>query len=213
MSGKTRRYHAPSRATQAAATRLWILEAARELFVSQGFRVTMREVARQADVSVSMVELAFGTKAALLDAVVDVALAGDDDPVPILERDRVRRLQDLPTPEFLDAAAAGFAAGAARVAPVLRALEEGAHVDPSLTELSERMARQRAVMADWVVAVLVDRWALADDLSPGDAIEVLMVLLDPVILGRLLVDRGWDREHLTAWLTRTFGRLLLQQAR
>ena len=36
--------------------------------------------------SVATVELLFGTKVALLKAAIDVAIAGDDEPVAVLDR-------------------------------------------------------------------------------------------------------------------------------
>ena len=92
MSGKPRRYSAPGREAQARRTRARIVAAAHESFARHGFAATIREVAEAAQVSPATVELLFGTKAALLDAVVDVALAGDDEPVPVLERGWVHAL-------------------------------------------------------------------------------------------------------------------------
>ena len=46
----------------------------------------MRMIAGQADVSVPTVELLFGTKGRLLKAAIDVAIAGDHEPVPVLDR-------------------------------------------------------------------------------------------------------------------------------
>ena len=95
MSGKPRRYSAPGREAQARRTRARIVAAAHEAFARRGFAATIREVAEAAQVSPATVELVFGTKAALLDAVVDVALAGDDEPVPVLERGWVHALAEV----------------------------------------------------------------------------------------------------------------------
>ena len=46
----------------------------------------MRAIAAAAGVAVPTVELGFGTKARLLKAAIDVAIAGDDEPVPVLDR-------------------------------------------------------------------------------------------------------------------------------
>ena len=56
---------------------LGIVAAAHDAFARRGFAATIREVAEAAHVSPATVELVFGT-AALLDAVVDVALAGSN---------------------------------------------------------------------------------------------------------------------------------------
>src|SRR5947209_7539328 len=82
-----RRYHSPRRAEQARRTRATILAAARDAFLATGYAgTTMRAVAVAAGVSLPTVELAFGTKARLLAGVIDVAIAGDDEPLPVLAR-------------------------------------------------------------------------------------------------------------------------------
>ena len=209
MSGKPRRYSAPGREAQARRTRARIVAAAHEAFTRRGFAATIREVAEAARVSPATVELVFGTKAALLDAVVDVALAGDDEPVPVLERGWVHALAEVPATDFLDAVATAFAAGAGRVAPVLAALDEGSARQPALEELANRLRRQRTTMARWVVANLTSRSALVPDLTPDDAVETVLVLIDPLLHRRLLVERGWTVERLATWLGRSLRRLLL----
>lgn len=208
MPGNTRTYRSPGRAARAEQTRSRVLEAARGAFTRSGYATSMAEVARGAGVARATVELLFGTKAALLDAVVDVALAGDDVAVPILDRPGVRALDALAPAEFLDAAATAFAGGAARVAPVLRALDEGAVRSPDLAALADRLVRQRTVMAGWVVDHVVGADELAADLDREEALSTVVALLDPV-LHRSLLGRGWSAARLAAWLGRSLRRLLL----
>ena len=209
MAGRSGRYHAPTREAQARRTRSRVLLAAHDLFARQGWATTMTEVAHAAGTSRATVELLFGTKARLLDAVVDVALAGDDEPVAILQRRWVDELAALPAPTFLARVAEAFAAGAQRAAPVLYALDQGSRSSPALTALSDRLRRQRSVMAKWVVDGVSARGALAADLNAEDAVEVVLVLIDPLLLRRLLLERGWSTSRLTRWLTRSLQRLLL----
>ena len=55
--------------------------------MAQGYAgTTMRAVAVAARVSVPTLGLVFGTKAGLLKAAIDVAIAGDDEPVAVLDR-------------------------------------------------------------------------------------------------------------------------------
>ena len=78
----TRPYRSVVRAEQARRTRGRVLEVAHRLFVERGYPATsMRAVAAAADVAVPTVELLFGTKPRLLTAVIDVAIAGDDEAV------------------------------------------------------------------------------------------------------------------------------------
>jgi TetR/AcrR family transcriptional regulator, regulator of autoinduction and epiphytic fitness len=204
-----RRYHAPGRTAQARRTRARILAAAHDLFVARGFAVTVDQVADAAGVSPATVELVFGTKAKLLGAVIDVALAGDDEPAPILERAWVRELDDLSTEDFLARAAQAFASGAGRLAPVLRALDEGSTRHPTLTALADRLARQRGVMVAWLVDQVVVRESLAADLTRETAEATALVLLDPAVHRRLLIDRAWSVQQLAAWLSRSLQRLLV----
>src|SRR5690348_2308215 len=85
MSGRV--YDNTRRAEQARLTRRGVLDAARDLLVERGpAAVTMRDVATRAGVSVETVKKTFRTRGALIKDVYDVTLAGDDDPVPMIDR-------------------------------------------------------------------------------------------------------------------------------
>ena len=63
-------------------TRRRILEAAYELFVEQGYgATTLQDVATRAGVAVQTIYFAFGNKPSLLKELVDVTIAGDDEPI------------------------------------------------------------------------------------------------------------------------------------
>src|SRR5690242_4957614 len=85
-----RHYESTHRQEQARHTRAVILDAAAALFVSPGYAATpLTAVAAQAGVAVQTVYKIFGSKKALLSALVDVTVAGDDEPVPLPARDFV----------------------------------------------------------------------------------------------------------------------------
>jgi len=85
---ETRRsYHSPRRVLQAAQTRADVLRAATELFSERGWAATgVRDIARAAGVSVKTVHANFRTKGELLTAAIDVAVVGDEEPVPLDQR-------------------------------------------------------------------------------------------------------------------------------
>ena len=95
-----RPYDAPARRAAALATRDRICAVAEELFISDGYaRTSIRAVAKAAGVSEATVYLAFGNKAALLDAVILRAIrdSGSDgldailaSPPPAVLRARLR---------------------------------------------------------------------------------------------------------------------------
>src|SRR5215212_8503648 len=81
------RYHSPLRERQAAETRRSIIDAALELFGEQGWAATtLPTVAARAGTSVDTIYATFGTKSALLLAVVEVAIVGDDEAAPMAAR-------------------------------------------------------------------------------------------------------------------------------
>jgi len=90
-----RAYDSSRRREQALATRRAVLDAARDRFVEGGYvATTIDAIAERAGVSPETVYATFRNKRTLLSALLDVAMAGDDDPVPILERPWVQQLRD-----------------------------------------------------------------------------------------------------------------------
>src|SRR6478672_10547771 len=97
MSGHVkgrRAYDSSRRQEQARRTRAAVLDAARRQFLDAGYAATtMAGVAAGAGVSVETVYKAFANKPGLVKAVFDVAVVGDDEPVPLMQREFVRRNQ------------------------------------------------------------------------------------------------------------------------
>ena len=88
-----RQYDSSRRQAHARERRAAVLRAALDRFLEQGYSsTTIAQVAGDADVSVETVYKTFGNKAGLLKAVFDVAVAGDDEPVPMVERDDIQRV-------------------------------------------------------------------------------------------------------------------------
>ena len=88
-----RQYDSSRRQARAQESRAAVLRAALARFLEQGYSsTTIAQVAGDADVSVETVYKTFGNKAGLLKAVFDVAVAGDDEPVPMVERDDIQRV-------------------------------------------------------------------------------------------------------------------------
>lgn len=84
-----------------ARTEAALIEAARTLFIEQGYvATTLTQVARQAGVAARTVYVRFGTKANLFKRVVDQALVGDAEPIDVGHRPRT---QDAMTADTLSA--------------------------------------------------------------------------------------------------------------
>src|SRR4051812_40216362 len=186
---ETRAYRSPLRDAQARLTRRRVLEAATASFLARGYAgTTMRAVAGEAGVSVATVELLFGTKVALLQAAIDVAIAGDDEPVAVLDRawaDAARRAATAP--EVLALAADVLTAAQQRSSGLVLAVFEAARSDPALEELAAELTARRRVTAQW----LVDRLAACAPVPDEDAVDTLWVLMDPAVFDRLVHRLGW----------------------
>ena len=86
-----RSYDSPRRRAQAAETRRQILEAAQRLFDQQGYAATtMAAIAAEAGVALKTVYVAFETKSGVLRALWHLLLRGDEDNVPVAEREWYR---------------------------------------------------------------------------------------------------------------------------
>ena len=96
---RVRSYDSTRRQEQARQNRAANLDAARAHFLTHGYQgTTVSAVAVDAGVSVETVYKAFANKAGLLKAVFDVTLAGDDEPVPMMDREEIGATRPSPIP-------------------------------------------------------------------------------------------------------------------
>ena len=96
-AGKTRTYNSPRRREQAASTRRAILAAAQRLFERDGYAATsIAAIAAGARVSNKTVYLAFESKSALLRALWNLLLRGDEGEAPVAQRQWYRKVLEAP---------------------------------------------------------------------------------------------------------------------
>jgi len=215
VEGTTARsYRSPRREAQATQTRARIVAVAALRFLAHGyFGTSMRAVAADAGVALPTVEVAFGTKARLLKAVIDVAIAGDNEQVAMLDRSWAARAESIDDPaEFIAAFAQQLTASAGRAAGLAAAALEGARADRDIAAVAAQLMSQRQVMAAWLVDGILLRSALRDGASRGSAIDTAWTLMDPVIFCRLTEDRRWTSGQFERWFTDTITQLLLPAA-
>src|SRR6201986_5462013 len=94
-----RAYVSPLGREGGARTRQAVRDAARELFPAQGYTAThVEESAGRAGVSKPTVFAAAGSKQSILKQLRDIALAGDDEPVPVAQRPWYREALAEPDP-------------------------------------------------------------------------------------------------------------------
>ncbi len=208
---RTRRYRSPRRERQARATRARIVAAAARRFLASGYAgTTMRAVAAAAGVSLPTVELAFGAKARLLKAVIDVAIAGDHGPVPMLEREWAARAESAAgAGQFAAYCTQQLAESAQRAAGLTLVALEAARADPEIAAVAAQLMAQRQVMAAWIVDGLARRSPLRHGLGHPAAADTVWALMDPALFCRLTGDRGWSLDRFRDWFADALLRLLL----
>src|SRR5262245_46819574 len=95
----SRSYSSPVRDEQAARTRTRIVHAADELFRERGYaRATMKDIAERAGVARDTVHTVFGTKAALIPAIVDLRLVPDESVLNVADTAEGRAVMNEPDP-------------------------------------------------------------------------------------------------------------------
>ena len=206
-----RGYVSAARTERAQNTRKRVIEAATRLFVQQGYAMTtMRAIAAEARVSVPTVELLFGTKAQLLHVVIDVAIAGDDEPVPVLGRAWAADAQSSRDVEdFLSVVARVVSEAQTRSAGVMLAAYEAAASDPDIQLLILDRESQRERTTSWIVDGVVERAGLRSGLDRAGAIDTVWLLMDPVVFSRLTRHRGWSPDRYASWFADSVAQLLV----
>jgi AcrR family transcriptional regulator len=196
---------------QARRTRARIIAAATQRFLAHGYAgTTMRAVALDAGVALPTVELAFRTKARLLKAVIDVAIAGDDDQVAMLDRQWAKRAESIAgPPDFVAAFARVLAGSAERAAGLAATALEAARADEDIATVAAQLMSQREVMASWLVDGIMHRSALREGTDRAAAVDTVWTLMDPVVFCRLTGDRHWTTAHFERWFTDSVTRLVL----
>jgi AcrR family transcriptional regulator len=193
------------RAQKAEETRRRIRQAAAELFVRHGYGATpLQDIADHAGVAVQTIYFTFGNKRSLLKEVIDVSLAGDDQPVATMDRPW---FQDVLATKTADAHLRGLVRGVRetlrRVAPIIEVLRTAATVDPDIAELWRQDADPRFVVHSTSAKALVAKPGARGGMTAGHAADVLFGLLSPELYLLFVRDRGWSPEQWEHWAYET----------
>jgi AcrR family transcriptional regulator len=197
-----RAYDSSGRREQARQNRGTILDAARTRFLELGYAgTTMGAVAADAGVSVETVYKAFGNKAGLVKGVFDVAIVGDDEPVPLMEREFVQRNIAEPDPRRkLMAYGEHLARTIPRAGPVQLVVRAAAATDTSAAEVWEELQRERLTGMSAFAQHLDERGCLRDGVSRAEARDVLWVHNSVELWDLLVNERGWTAGRYGRWV-------------
>jgi AcrR family transcriptional regulator len=207
-----RRYDRGRRQEGARQTRLRILSAAEGLFISQGYAAsTITAIATAAGVAPQTVYAAFGTKRSILKELVDIRIAGNDEPIPVIEQPFVQRIQATPdVRDKLRIFAEHLRAVHERTVDVLAALRAAADSDPDIAELWRTLLDQRRRGQELFAQHLFSTGALRPDLGVPEVADIISTLMDHEIYRMLVRDRGWSPTAWEAWFADLLDRDLLR---
>ena len=209
--GPRRRYDSTGRRARAQQTRAEICDAARRLFEERGYGpTTIADIARSASVSPETIFKAFGSKSALLGAVVTAAVRGDAEATPLRRRpviDAIRAEQD--PRRQLAMYGALLADVNPRLAPLVRVLREAASGDPDTAAALEALNANRLDGMSEFAGLLYDRGALRSGVSKAEARDVLWTLNSPELYQLLVLERGWSARRYGKWVAEQLAAALL----
>jgi AcrR family transcriptional regulator len=207
-----RSYASPLRKAQAAATRRAIIDAAAASFVERGYVATSIEtIAEAAGVSRATVFTSVGGKKALLKKAYDVALVGDDEPIPFPLRPASLAVRAEPDPRRFLVGYVGLVVDInTRLAPIYEAVRGAASADPEVRDVFEAIGAERRIGAGNVIRDLVAKGgSLREGLDEEAAADILWVLIDAGLFHLLVHRRRWSRKRFQAWLAETMQQQLL----
>ncbi|MBO8193399.1 TetR/AcrR family transcriptional regulator [Streptomyces oryzae] len=200
-----RRYDSLRRTAQAQETRADIARAARRLFLSRGWAATtVRDVAREAGVSVPTVYAAYGNKTGLARALADAA---------DLSADVAQLVAELEGPEADPPAQLAAMAGYdrrlfERSGDIITLVREAGRTEPELATLY-RDGRTRAddtrvqVFTSWPAGVL------RAGLEVRAAVDIYAALCNIDVYTELTAERGWKPDRVEQWWSAALARELL----
>jgi AcrR family transcriptional regulator len=201
-----RRYDSLRREEQARETRAQIAAAARRLFVTKGWAATtVRDVAREAGVSVPTVYATYGQKAALTMALADAADLSADAP---------RMLAELEAPATSPprqlAAMAGYDRRLfERAGDVITLVRDAGRTEPELAALY-RDGRRWGDQTRFQVFSSWPAGTLRRGLDVRSAVDIYAAICNIDVYATLTTERGWSPDRIERWWGEALARELLR---
>jgi AcrR family transcriptional regulator len=194
--GQARRYRSPLREERAADTRRRITTAALQLFTEHGFAgSTVTAIAEHAGVAPQTIYAIFGTKGAILQALL--AQMEDDAGAPEWRR-RIATADDpaAKLEGFARWSAAMFSTSKAAIAAA-----QGAVGDPAIVDMRAEADRHRRQALAALIDSLADRGVLAAGLTRQRAVDRAWMLTGVEIYLAATDGCGWPDAEYATWLT------------
>jgi AcrR family transcriptional regulator len=209
---EARSYDSPVRRAKAQETERRIIDAAAALFIDHGYVGTsLAAVAARAEVDPRTVYKVFGSKVGLLSRLVDIAIVGDQEAVPVAARSWAvdafgadtgsERVHAFATLVRHVMASAGWA---------FRIAAQAAATDADAAALWATGQRHRLDDATKFVRSLRHTDLLRRDRSGRDAVATVWLVSSPETFIQLTDGLGWTLGRYEHWMERTLVDALLE---
>ncbi len=170
----------------------------------------MPAVASDAGVSLKTLEAVFGSKPALLAAVVDFAIRGDEQARPLARREELGAMEAAPAAgAMLDLHAAQVRRIAERSAGIAWVVEQAAVGNGDVRDLWRRMTANRASGVRWATRTFRAKPDADRSLRRGEVEAAFWLALDWATYRSLTVGRGMSPPGFERWLRGYYRRMLL----
>lgn len=182
QSAGKRRYHSPRRVEQAAATRGAVLDAAREMFIANGYTATtVAEIAGRARVSVDTV---YATRIGSTPKA-RAKISSYGRAIPEIQQ---------------------------QMAPIFLALRDASTTDRDCAALWSETAQRRARNMLLFAVELRGTAELREDLSDLQVADIIWSMNAAEYWVLLVHERSWSPDQFADWLIDAWTRLLLAEA-
>lgn len=197
-----RAYRSPRRVEAAQETRKLIRAAAARLFVAQGVSATsMRQIAEAAGVAERTVYSVFPTKALLFNEVVNIAVVGDEQPVPVAGRADFTAAFTATDPAVAVTILVEFGCALLdRAGDLIMAAIESAGADPDMREFNDRSSEAMTANMLAVAKAWKRNGLLRPGLDPKSAAAMLYTLSSPHVYHLMRRRQGWTTRRYRDWL-------------
>jgi AcrR family transcriptional regulator len=195
-----RQYHSPLRADQALQTRRRVLDAAFRLFVDRGYAgTTNAAVAEEAGVSPETIYLSLGGKRGLLEGVIEMAIAGEDDSATQEDAWWATVAQLPDARQRLEKMVEYSCRILARTRPIHTVIRGAADKETFAAALGRRLLHDRlTAQTERIRQYLGDH--LRQGLSVSEAGQRYCALASPELYYVLAVEFGWTADQHRRWL-------------
>jgi AcrR family transcriptional regulator len=189
-----RTYDSSGRRLQAQRTRESIMEAARRLFLAEGYAATtVAAIAKASNVSVETVYKAFGGKPGLVRAIAERGLEGSGA-IPAERRSDAMRTGENDARTILENWGTFTTEVAPLSAPIYLLVRTAAASDAEMAVLLETFDRARLARMEHNARDLLERGLLRQGVTLQQARDTLWVYSSPELYDLLVIRQGWPLE-------------------